>query len=289
MSDAAGKSFDIGVSVTTGSTNNWKTYTNDYGYYFTASGTTVTANQTSTLGLNAVWTGSGGNVTNSFSLTKDYALGAYGTLVSGFSSGEGMFIYGNKHSINASGATNFYLNSSNNYLIVQGVGEYDYSTGTVKASWNGNGALQLTSDYGIFELKGSGSKVILTDSVFYNNKGTDGGAVLSVNSGTYSYINNSVFVSNSASDSTHMAVYSSIKASIAYLQLPISLFKSNSSAGYGGAVSTNSNSILSITGTTFEGNSAGTHGGAIYTSGITTITDSTFINNTATNGGGANS
>ena len=65
-----------------------------------------------------------------------------------------------------------------------------------------------------------------------------------------------------------------------------SLFKSNSSGGYGGVISLDSTTAsLSIAGSTFDGNTAGSNGGAIYSAGTTNIYNSTFTNNTATQGG----
>ena len=283
MSDAAGKSFDIGVPVTTGSTGHWKTYTNDYGYYFTVSGSTVTANQTSTLGLDKVWSANG-HTTNSFSLTKDYALGAYGKITSNFNSGEGLFLHGNKHSINASGMTNFLFNTGN-YLNVLGVGEYDYSTGTVKASWNG---FEDASAFGggIFEISSSGdNSVLIGDSVFYNNKTTDGGPVAFISETNLLKVNNSVFVSNSATNSSAQGgVFQQYNG--ATVLIADSLFKTNSSGNHGGAIYTgHTTSTLAITGSTFDGNTASSNGGAIYSAGTTNIYNSTFTNNTATQGG----
>ena len=192
-----------------------------------------------------------------------------GLISSAFSSGEGLFLHGNKHSINvdSSGWATFYLQTEGIYLTVSGVGEYDYSTGTVKASWNGN-SIAADQNFGIFEV--ASGYLTITDSVFYNNNAADGGAVASMTSGV-TKINNSVFISNTASnsDGKGAALYQNNDN---ILLIADSLFKTNTAGGNAGAIaSVGTTSTLAITGSTFDGNTAGSNGGAIYSAGTTNI------------------
>ena len=131
----------------------------------------------------------------------------------------------------------------------------------------------------------------VTNTSFSTSKAKTGGALYLGNSAT---IEDSTFTSNVATTSGG-AIYSGADS----LTLNNSTFKGNSSTdsliGNGGALYA-AVGLISLSGVTFggteegEGNTAGKHGGAIYlySSKDNTITDSSFIGNTATAGyGGA--
>ena len=148
----------------------------------------------------------------------------------------------------------------------------------------------------------------VTNSTFKNN-GTfagvsnywAGGAIANVSYDSIKPLNtatitNSTFINNTAY--TGGAIYSNADSRI-YDTYPTgstisnSTFKGNAATGNGGAIAYGNYSIATISNSVFGGTTAGdantaASGGAILNSGILTITNSKFINNTAStvNGGG---
>lgn len=158
--------------------------------------------------------------------------------------------------------------------------------------------------------------VNLNNSVFSNNhtatSSTYSGGAIYENAGTIN-VNNSVFVNNTAGNGWSGVINVSVVAAVlnitdskfignvAYkddgaignngiVNISNSSFTNNSSTtGFGGAIG--SSYLLTIVGSQFTSNSAATNGGAIYNSGTSSISDSTFggddstYKNSAVNGG----
>ncbi len=169
-------------------------------------------------------------------------------------------------------------------------------------------------DYGTFlAFKGSGSSltVNITNTTFSNNRATNFGAgagtvtagTLNIdnsdfisNTGTQQYggalrvddastatINNSHFISNTHSTLNGGAIRWD---SSGLLTISNSEFKDNSSINLGGAVYNHSFGDVTVSNTSFISNTA-SEGGGIYSLDPLTVTNSDFISNTATTRGGA--
>lgn len=198
--------------------------------------------------------------------------------------------------------SNFNTNSA-----VMGGGIYNKSVGTVKVadtSFNGN-----TADWGGGIAHASSGTLNVTNTAFESNKATvQGGAIVSLRHNTNKdsivlNVENAQFKGNEAG-AEGGAIWSGSKTTITN-----SIFDSNKTTGTtlseipnyntddegGGAVFVGSNSVTSITGSTFTNNQSGTVGGAIATrsnaknDGTTTldIVSSNFDGNKASVNGGA--
>ena len=139
------------------------------------------------------------------------------------------------------------------------------------------------------------SVINIDESIFKNNEALTVGGVGIFNKGN---IKNTLFEGNKATVSEGGAMFVGSEGAVAVLDNVT--FKNNTSASSGGAIGTrvgensngshnnNSQAVLNITNSTFEGNTAGTTGGAIdnhFYNENSGITNSTFTNNSAKDGG----
>jgi predicted outer membrane repeat protein len=119
--------------------------------------------------------------------------------------------------------------------------------------------------------------MVVEECLFLENAMTGGGAV--VNDGRrwegMMVIRNSSFVHNAATLSSGGAI-----GNIGTLTLENNLFYGNSALGYGGAVYNHENATLTVTNNTFSENTAA-QGGGIYSIGTVSITNSTFFGNSS--------
>lgn len=266
IADGGSKNMNFGMPVAMdGATN---TYTNNYKYLIGASGTNIYFTQNSGGGLLNALNDTTAN--RAFSLTSDYTAPAYGSKTLAGGSGVNFVIYGNNHGMNANGNNSVFV-VSGQQLTVQGVGQYDKTTGTVISSWNDS--VVRTDGYGLIENAGN---VNLFDSVFANNSSRDGSVLYNSANGLLN-INNSVFVNNSGTGNSG-ALELGVSSKAAYIA--DSIFKSNTAGIYGGAIY--SLEKLAITGSDFSSNSTIKNGGAIYSSSGVNITDTTFTDNKQT-------
>ncbi len=122
--------------------------------------------------------------------------------------------------------------------------------------------------------------VTLRGSTFTGNTaGDDGGAVYTYNP-VPSLIEDCAFSGN-ISEGDGGAIYSQSE-----LTLKTSVFSSNSCEGNGGGLVNRSNKPLTVESTTFSGNSSADLGGGVYVTGWAIISSSTFVRNSAWEGGG---
>ena len=161
------------------------------------------------------------------------------------------------------------------------------SGGSVGAAIHSMGVLSLdrcrfegnSSNQGGALYTSSGSELkSMEHCAFVNNTAEDMGGAF-YNNVPASNISNCRFEGNSASHSG--AIHN-----VTQMVLTSSVFKSNSSKGYAGAVRSHSNSNTTFDGCTFESNEAANEGGAIHNNRAkVTIRDCEFKSNKARNGG----
>lgn len=180
-------------------------------------------------------------------------------------------------------------------------GNYTNDDGGVFSNWGGatldiSGSTftgnYVTSDAGV--LWNVGATATIANSSFDGNHTTgteydDGGAIVNTSGGTIT-ISNSDFTGNYTSTNSTQARGGAIVNTGAGTQLTISgtLFDGNTAPSNGGAILNDSGANLTIqTLSRFENNSTITDGGAIYNAqgSVAAITDSTFLNNSAEDGG----
>lgn len=204
--------------------------------------------------------------------------------------------------------------SNSKFINNKAIGYSDADSGAINIS---NGIYEITSTeftgnqakYGgaIYSYSGrtSGVKVTIANSLFDSNSALSGGAIISMSSqiklatGGMSIID-TIFKNNSATNANGDGGGAMFLGADSVTAIDGSTFSGNTSASYGGAISTrtqqagnNANAKLDITNTVFENNIASTTGGAIDNhffnsvnqSGYAYIGNSTFNSNLAANGG----
>lgn len=164
------------------------------------------------------------------------------------------------------------------------------SQSTKGTNINNNGTVNISNcifdnNTAINNKKGHGGSIYnngilnIKDSLLRNNYADFGAAIY--NNNAISNINNCIFQSNTISN-----VGGAIYTFRSNITITNSLFVSN--VAVSGAAIYNAFGIMNINNTRFYENSAESfYGGAIYSTGITTTTDSDFINNHANYNGGA--
>lgn len=139
----------------------------------------------------------------------------------------------------------------------------------------------------------SGGVLTITDSIFTNNRGWNGGAIRNQGEANIATINNTLFSANTSTNggAIHNGAWGKVKIDGAEFSdntatLTTDLMTGKTGMGQGGAI-TNAG-VLEITNATFTGNSAAGRGGAIAnvesggsTGNITLSGTNTFANNTA--------
>jgi hypothetical protein len=142
---------------------------------------------------------------------------------------------------------------------------------------------------GAIHVGGSLSKLTVENSTFYDNKaGSSGGGAINTGASN-SRISNSTFSGNQVTGSSSgTATGGGAIRNIGTLAVELSIFSGNSSPGKGGGGILNSGT-LNVTNSTFTDNIAGNEGGGairVFT-GLVTIIDSTFTDNSTTTTGGS--
>jgi predicted outer membrane repeat protein len=164
-----------------------------------------------------------------------------------------------------------FINSTGQVVIVGG----SYNTVVIKGTNFINNSVTASPGTGTAIVYGmTGDTITVSNSTFMGNTGGDGACFYSGATGSYSVIN-STFINNSALDGAALRANS-------VMTVTNSTFINNTSTGSegGGAIF----GSMTITGCNFINNTASYDGGAIMAGGFNVI-NSTFIGNSATNGG----
>jgi outer membrane autotransporter protein len=162
------------------------------------------------------------------------------------------------------------------------------------ATMLGGGAICILGDGGAVN-----RFLTVTDALFTDNSASRGGAI-QVSAYAQTLITSATFLDNRATAAGTAGNFTGGGAIVSIgaggtITVNDSLFKGNSSlfttgnSGNGGAITIDAASTLIVNSSTFDGNSADTNGGAIHTGGansVLTLTDVSFLNNTASSGNG---
>ena len=134
----------------------------------------------------------------------------------------------------------------------------------------------------------------ISNSTFTNNNAgghdpadaTDGGGALYLGGWAQATLKGNLFEGNSSNRGGAIGTTAGGISQYAYLRSTGDTFKNNTATKFGGAIfnqfATDNNYVNDAT---FDGNKASKYGGAIYNSGLLTVNNSNFTNNTANAGG----
>jgi predicted outer membrane repeat protein len=164
--------------------------------------------------------------------------------------------------------------------------EYEYIKNCTFTNNVAMESLSSNNGYGGAILKAGENRLNLIDSTFTNNVAHRGGAIYLIDSAIMD-INKCTFTNNVAKHTITDPYVSggAIYVASGYTIINNSVFKNNQ-AQQGGAVSINSDSRQTITNSKFINNTATNRAGAVFNDGILYITKCTFDQNTAGNQGG---
>ena len=191
--------------------------------------------------------------------------------------------------IAASGSRHFTINDPGTTLNFSGItitgssgGGVEVNAGTFTATnttFTGNGT---TTASGGAVLVAEGASATFTGCTFTGNTASDGGAIS--NSGTLSLASGTTFTGNSASGNGGALHLTTGSVTLSGVSFGDGTRSGRNSAVNGGAISTASDAVLTLTGCSLNVNSADL-GGAIYAEGTVNLSANTITGNTAIDGG----